>query len=85
MAKNIALTELKVFGMFVDIINQRVTVNYSMHDADGKNWIQGQQVYWVTLPVTPEPTDSQLPAQYLANLTGLYNAAKADLTAKYLV
>lgn len=86
MAKTIVLSELKVFGMFVDIINQKVVVNYSFHDTDGKQWGQSfQETYWVTLPENPIDSDQLLPAQYLQNLVDLYNAAKADLTSRYLV
>lgn len=86
MPKTIELTVLEIAGMYVDIINQKVIVNYFMTDADGKKWVHGQQeTYWVTLPDPAGPTDQQLPAQYLQNLVALYTAAKADLTTRYLV
>lgn len=86
MPKIVTLNELRVTGMFVDILNQKVVVNYSFHDSTGKKWGDGdQEIYWVTLPQTPTSKDVQLPSQYLQNLTDLYNAAKAALTSKYLI
>ena len=86
MSKTIVLTELKIAGMFVDIVNQKVIVNYALFDAAGNQWGQSEQAtYWVTLPEHQQPSDAQLPLQYLQSLAGLYNAAKTDLTARYLV
>lgn len=84
--KTIQLTELKVAGMFIDILNQKVIVNYQMLDADGTVWVASrQETYWVTPPDPAGPTDQQLPAQYLQTLVDLYTAAKADLEARYLI
>jgi hypothetical protein len=86
MAKTIVLTELRIVGMYVDIINQKVTVNYSFHDAGGRKWDNSyQETYWVTMPANPTAQDVQLPVQYLQNLIDLYTAAKNALTSKYLI
>jgi hypothetical protein len=86
MSKTIVLTQLKIAGMYVDIVNQKVIVNYALFDTTHKQWGPSfQEVYLVTFPETPTPSDQQLPAQYLQNLVDLYNAAKADLESRYLV
>lgn len=86
MPKTVILTQIKIAGMYVDIVNQKVIVNYSFHDANGKKWDESyQETYWATLPENPTSQDVQLPAQYLQNLVDLYNAAKTALTNKYLI
>ena len=86
MSKTIVLTQIKISGMFVDIVNQKVLVNYSFHDATGQKWDESfQETYWVTMPAIPTSSDQQLPMQYLQNLVDLYDAAKADLEGRYLV
>ena len=85
MAKTVVLTQIQIAGMYVDIVNQKVVVNYSFHDAEGKKWDGNfQETYWVTLPENPMSYDVLLPAQYLQNLVDLYNTAKLALTNKYL-
>jgi hypothetical protein len=84
MAKTITLNNVKIVGMFVDIVNQKVVVTFTTHDSTGKQWGGSQtETYWVTLPATPGSSDVQLPAQYLANLVSLYNAASAAILTKY--
>jgi len=86
MAKEIALTGVEIVRMEVDIQNQKVTVYYNLVDDDQQPWLVHQmETYWVTLPDIPGPTDQQLPSRYLQNLVDLYNAAKADLEARYLI
>ena len=84
MTKTITINSLKVAGMFVDIVSQKVVVTYTVHDNTGVQWGGSQvETYWVTLPINPDSSDVLLPPQYLANLTDLYNAAMTALKAKY--
>jgi hypothetical protein len=86
MSKTIVLTKIEIAGMYVDIVNQKVVVNYSLQDANSKQWgLSYQETYWVTLPANPTSQDVQLPSQYLQNLVNLYSVAKSDLEGKYLI
>ena len=84
MTKTITINTIKILGMFIDIVNQKVVVSFTTHDNTGKQWGDTQtETYWVTLPSNPGPSDVQLPAQYMANLTALYTAVGAALGIKY--
>jgi hypothetical protein len=85
MARTITLTEIRLVGMFVNIGAKQMIVTYTIHDAEGVQWGPSLiETYWVDLPDPPGSADVQLPAVYLEQLTGMYNAAKAALEAKYL-
>jgi hypothetical protein len=84
MTHTITLNQIKITCYSVDIVAQKVTVNYTVHDNTGKQWGPTYtETYWVTLPDKPEPTDVKLPAAYVATLTDLYQAALTALTSKY--
>lgn len=95
----ITLTDLVINQIYLDYINNKVIVLYSLIDGNGKSWQNSEATFWATMPPqTPiysgssiigyEPyPDSwfELPATYLPTLVGLQTDADAALTARFLV
>ena len=84
MGKTIAL-RIKITELTIRPVEQTIMVRWIYEGPDGTQFgRENLEVYWVTMPPNPGPTDVQLPAKYIAMATTLYADAQAALDAKYL-
>lgn len=89
----IDITKLEIEEWTVNIIEERVTVNYLLLDNDDVIWIREEATFWRVVPTpideegNPIPIpDSwyQLPQDYALHLNDITTHAEGILTTKFL-